>query len=420
MGHTWLHILLLFSSVISGYARVPITPTVIMQPNWPLIYRGETVILQCKIQGGGGSQWMYEWRPTRLNTSSIYVHTIEYDGGHFSCRGSSSHGTTDWSDVLILTVYQLSVSPSWLSPGDSVTLSCEVEHLPAGTRFFWYKAVPKLSGRYYSYELLPGSSNGTDENFYIVHGQTNTAGYVCEAGTGEPKYRDPSFVWSADPHPAASLSVSPDRVQHFRFDSVSLSCEGNSAEWRVRIFTEKDQLSDGCYWGNLNGSTCTLKLFWYDSGVFWCESGSGEFSNAVNITDQYNYGPILVSPVHPVAEGDPVTLSCRDKQQKLLSKVFFYHNDKLLHNDSREELNISAVSKSDEGFYKCQHSGKESPKSWMAVRALSSPATSSFPVMLIVGLVIGVVLFILLLLLWHYRRSRGVAFFRSDWIRLFI
>ena len=78
-------------------------------------------------------------------------------------------------------------------------------------------------------------------------------------------------------------------------------------------------------------------------------------------------GIILVSPVHPVTEGDPVTLSCRDKEQKL-SNVFFYHNNKLIHNDGRGELNISAVSKSDEGFYKCEHSGKESPQSWMAVR----------------------------------------------------
>ncbi|XP_036002893.1 high affinity immunoglobulin gamma Fc receptor I-like [Fundulus heteroclitus] len=218
---------------------------------------------------------------------------------------------------------------------------------------------------------MPGSTSGTEESSFLINGQNHTAGYVCRAGRGETvfytDYSQPKFVWSADPHPAASLSVSPDRVQHFSSDSVSLSCEGNS-EWRVRRFTKKDGLSDCSYWGNLHRSTCTLKLYWYDSGVYWCESGSGEFSNAVNITVQNNYGPILVSPVHPVTEGDPVTLSCRDKQQKLLSKVFFYHNDKLVHNDSREELKISAVSKSHEGFYKCKHSGKESPKSWMAVR----------------------------------------------------
>ncbi|XP_015224439.1 PREDICTED: carcinoembryonic antigen-related cell adhesion molecule 2-like, partial [Cyprinodon variegatus] len=128
---------------------------------------------------------------------------------------------------------------------------------------------------------------------------------------------------------------------------------------------------------------------------------------------KYYYSIILVSPVHPVTEGDPVTLSCRDKEQKLLSNVFFYHNNKLIHNDSREELKISAVSKSDEGFYKCEHSGKESPQSWMAVRVTSSSPVSSFSVLLIVGPVFGIILLILPLMLWRCRRSKDSNSSRS-------
>uniref|UniRef100_A0A3Q3B9Z2 Ig-like domain-containing protein n=1 Tax=Kryptolebias marmoratus TaxID=37003 RepID=A0A3Q3B9Z2_KRYMA len=272
-----------------------------------------------------------------------------------------------WSDVVTLTVYKLSVSPSWLSPGASVTLSCEVKPPSAGWRFFCYKAVPKPSSSSYSYELLPGSSSRTQQNSYIIHGQKHTAGYVCRAGRGEPEFSEPTFVWSA----AASLRVNPDRVQHFRSQSVSLSCEGNSTEWKLKRFTETDHLSDCSIWGTMTGSSCTIKPYWFNSGVFWCESGSGEFSNAVNITVQGNYyGIILESPVHPVTEGDPVTLSCRLKQQKLLSNASFYHNNTLLQNDGREELKISAVSKSDEGFYRCEHSGHESPQSWMSVQDL--------------------------------------------------
>uniref|UniRef100_A0A3Q2FCX8 Ig-like domain-containing protein n=1 Tax=Cyprinodon variegatus TaxID=28743 RepID=A0A3Q2FCX8_CYPVA len=277
-----------------------------------------------------------------------------------------------WSDSFSLTVCDLrpvlSVSPSWLSPGASVTLSCEVKPQSAGWRFFWYKAIPDLSSRFYSFELLPNITNRTELNSYILHGQNHTAGYVCRAGRGDPAdftaYSEPKFIW----FPAASLSVSPDRVQHFKSDSVSLSCEGNSTEWTVKWITEIGLLFDCFYMGNMNRSTCSNNMDWYHSGVYWCESGSGHFSNSVNITVKNINGTILVSPVHPVTEGDPVTLSCRYKEQKLLSNVFFYHNNKLIHNDSREELKISAVSKSDEGFYKCEHSGKESPQSWMAVR----------------------------------------------------
>ncbi|XP_039465930.1 low affinity immunoglobulin gamma Fc region receptor II-like [Oreochromis aureus] len=217
-----------------------------------------------------------------------------------------------------------------------------------------------------------------------------------------------------DVHSAASLTVSPDRVQHFTSDSVSLTCEGNFTEWRVRKFSEDGRLySSNCR--TLTGSTCNINTSKSDTAVYWCESGSGEFSSAVNITVQdYHSGPILVSPVHPVTEGASVSLSCSLKRKKILSNVFFYHNDKLIQNDTRGELNISAVSKSDEGFYKCQFLGEESPHSWMSVKvAVARPGSFSSPVWLIVRLVYGVsLLIILLLLLYCCRQPKHSCFTR--------
>ncbi|XP_032438586.1 Fc receptor-like protein 5 [Xiphophorus hellerii] len=410
---------------------VPITPTVIQQPNWANIYIGERVTLRCEIQEDGGTQWTYEWRPNNINspTSSEFMITAD-NSGYYGCRGRRDSFTlTKWG-VITLTVFSpkpqpvLSVSPSWPNPGASVTLSCEsLELQSAGWRFFWHKAVPDISSSTYRFDLLPGSTNGTEQNSFIINGPTHTAGFVCRAGRGEPKfytdYSEPMFVWSADSHPAASLSVSPDRVQHLMYQSVTMKCGGNDTKWRMRRFTESTsptyvQCSN---WGKMDGSSCTINTLEDHSGVYWCESGSGEFSNAVNITvqDDYYDGVILVSPVHPVTEGDPVTLSCRDKKQNLLSNVFFYHNNKLINNDGREELKISAVSKSDEGFYKCQHSGKESPSSWMSVRVTeSSPVGSSSPLLLIIGPISGIVLIIFLHLLWRCRQPRDLCSFRSE------
>ncbi|XP_033182444.1 uncharacterized protein LOC117153015 [Anabas testudineus] len=163
----------------------------------------------------------------------------------------------------------------------------------------------------------------------------------------------------------------------------------------------------------MTGSTCNISGL-NSSAVYWCESGSGQFTNSVNITG-HNADMILMSPVHPVTEGQSVSLGCRLKTgRKLSNNVFFYQNDKLVQNDTRVELIISAVSKSHEGFYKCQHSGKESPQSWMTVKI--SAGHEIFPWSLIVGLVCGVVslvLLVLLLLLCRFRRSKHSCFIRS-------
>ncbi|CAI5669115.1 unnamed protein product [Oreochromis niloticus] len=275
-------------------------PVVTLYPNWSEIYRGETITVRCEIHGGD-TEWDYEWETNNIikppNQNEFRIRSASSSSsGNYRCKGrmkSSQHKTTEWSDSVTLTVSDnkprpvLTVSPSWLSPGASVTLNCEVEHPSAGWSFYWYKAVPDLSEKSSSYELLPDGS-GTAQDSYIIHGQTHTAGYVCRAGRGDPEYHtdhsQPKFVWSADVHSAASLTVSPDRVQHFTSDSVSLTCEGNFTEWRVMKFSEDGRLYSDCR--RMTGSTCNINTSKSDTGVYWCESGSGEFSSAVNITVQ--------------------------------------------------------------------------------------------------------------------------------------
>uniref|UniRef100_A0A3Q3FX31 Ig-like domain-containing protein n=1 Tax=Labrus bergylta TaxID=56723 RepID=A0A3Q3FX31_9LABR len=315
-----------------------------------------------------------------------------------------------WSDPITLTVLSsspqpvLTVSPLWLSPGDSVTLNCEVKHPSAGWRFYWYEAIPKLSDNSYNYQLLSGSRDGTEKYSFIVHGQTHTAGYVCRPTV---QHTQPNAKLVSLVSGCSSLTVSPERAQHFISDSVSLECKGNSTQWRVK-FQEDSSLADCSLWDKMTGSTCTIEEYRSRNNVYWCESGSGEFSNAVNITKQ-KYEIILVSPVHPVTEGSSVILSCRLRSSDIVSNVFFYQNNKLIQNDTRKELNISAVSKSDEGFYKCQTSGRESSQSWMSVKGeLGNP--SYLLMLMIVGLICGVVLIILLLLLYRCRQSKGETF----------
>ncbi|XP_047425102.1 killer cell immunoglobulin-like receptor 3DL1, partial [Mugil cephalus] len=181
---------------------IPNKAVVTRQHNWPQIFRGENITLTCEVQGGEDTEWIYDWRKLRSSThwtnNKYWTFTAsESSSGDYMCRSrlrDDSYSSTEWSEAITLSVSGkqpvLSVSPSWLSPGASVTLSCEVEHPSAGWRFYWYKAVPDLSHKYqYSNdELLPGSINGTEQDSYIIDGQTHTAGYVCRAGRGEPVF----------------------------------------------------------------------------------------------------------------------------------------------------------------------------------------------------------------------------------------
>uniref|UniRef100_A0AAZ3S5D1 Ig-like domain-containing protein n=1 Tax=Oncorhynchus tshawytscha TaxID=74940 RepID=A0AAZ3S5D1_ONCTS len=281
----------------------------------------------------------------------------------------------------------LSTSPQWLNPGDSVTLSCEVDKTSTGWRFSWtvpYRAgLPSLSDK--SYSLQPLSDNGTSEDSYssslIPAGPTPTGGYVCRAGRGDPVYgtlySEPQFLWSG-----VSLRISPNTTQHFISKSLSLSCEkkGSSTRLRLKRYTERG-VESGCVsnWGSITGSICTISYSdTWDSGVYWCESGSGEYSNAVNITVHAG-DVILESPVHPLTEGDSVTLTCKYWTTSSNIKADFYKDGILIKNETTGEMTIPAVSKSDEGFYKCKYPDNgESPESWMTVRGEKTILITSY------------------------------------------
>eukprot|EP00063_Salmo_salar_P087762 XP_014062597.1 PREDICTED: basement membrane-specific heparan sulfate proteoglycan core protein-like [Salmo salar] len=436
------------SRSISSIISDPVTITVkerpvavlTLQPNWPQIFRGETVTLSCDIQGGEEIEYVFY-----NSGKSVYTKTEpEYrispaKHGLYTCEGLQKrnglkHSQT--SNAIQLTMLDrpqavLSVYPQWLNPGDSVTLSCGVKESSTGWRFFWYRTVPYTAGllslldRSYSVEPLSGSGTTEDSYTLISAGPSHTGGYVCRAGRGDPVYdtlySEPQFLWSGDPQPSLSLKTRPNRTQHFTSKSLSLSCEEkrNSTGWRLKRYREKAVESE-CVstWGSGAGSTCTIRFTRKkDSGVYWCESGSGEYSNAVNITVDVG-SLILESPPYPITEGDSVTLSCANRYQETnpIPKVDFYKDGVLISNETTGEMTIPVVSKSDEGFYKCKSNEGESPESWVTVRGVTPGPSTSVLVGVVVGLVVaGVLLAILLVLLCQYKKAKDSCCNRIFW-----
>uniref|UniRef100_A0A3P9DN78 Ig-like domain-containing protein n=1 Tax=Maylandia zebra TaxID=106582 RepID=A0A3P9DN78_9CICH len=166
-------------------------------------------------------------------------------------------------------------------------------------------------------------------------------------------------------------------VLYFIGETITVRCEihGGDTEWDCEWETNSMIKAPNQNEYRIRSASSS------NSGNYRCK---GRMKSSQHKTTEWSDSVTLTvsdsNPVHPVTEGASVSLSCSLRTQKILSNVFFYHNDKLLQNDPRGELKISAVSKSDEGFYKCQYSGRESAQSWIFIKEatwLSQPQFAS-------------------------------------------
>ncbi|XP_048057820.1 Fc receptor-like protein 5 isoform X2 [Megalobrama amblycephala] len=307
--------------------------------------------------------------------------TSTWDTGVYWCQsesGEKSHPV----NITVQHEAQLSVSPQqWLTEGDPVTLICEVKGSSTGWTFSWFTVTETVSSGSRNHRLLSDSSRGAGGKYTVSSATVNHTGvYVCGAEREETAYKtlysNKQLLWVTGVSPRVSLVISPNRSQHFTDDPLSLSCEdqSNSDGWTVRRYRDRWGMQDcsSSHWGSQTGSTCTIRFTsTWDTGVYWCQSESGEKSHPVNITVQI--GVILESPVHPT-EGDTLTLHCLDEfSTPSILRADFYKDESLIQSQTTEMI-ISTVSKSNEGFYYCKHPERgESPKSWISVRERPKP-----------------------------------------------
>ncbi|KAL4007250.1 hypothetical protein ACER0C_001102 [Sarotherodon galilaeus] len=109
------------------------------QPNWPQIFRGETITLTCEVQEGGETtEWEYEWRGPRTPTqwthnNDVIFNVSESSSGDYMCksrRRDDSYSSTEWSEAFTLSgstdqpKAQITCDVRDIPVGGSVTLSC--------------------------------------------------------------------------------------------------------------------------------------------------------------------------------------------------------------------------------------------------------------------------------------------------------
>ncbi|KAI3376728.1 hypothetical protein L3Q82_016488, partial [Scortum barcoo] len=263
--------------------------------------------------------------------------------------------------------------------GEAVTLSCRNKTSSLYIADFYKDGILKSTG-YHGNTTIPRVSK-SDEGFYKcnilrcwrVSRELARLLECLNAFLQRPQCQElirVKQVKTQTMYDDPAVRIVPSRLQLFEYKSVSFDCEGlnTTAGWRV-VRKVKGKVSV-CVstWVKTAASVCAIKpAYPTDSGEYWCEAGE-ERSSAVNISITAG-SVILESPAQPVMEGDSVTLRCRSRMTSSAHIADFYKDGLLVGSGSTGEMTIRAVSKSDEGLYKCSISDfGESPESWLAVR----------------------------------------------------
>ncbi|CAI5686290.1 unnamed protein product [Oreochromis niloticus] len=165
------------------------------QPNWPQIFRGETITLTCEVQEGGETtEWEYEWRgpstPTQwTHNNDVTFRVSESSSGDYMCKSrhrDDSYSSTEWSEAFTLSVstdqpkLQITSDMRDIPVGGSVTLTCSVNpSSSSGWKYYWYRDEK-------SSEALT-----TQDAVFHSNGQISVSQeglYRCRGGRGNPVY----------------------------------------------------------------------------------------------------------------------------------------------------------------------------------------------------------------------------------------
>ncbi|CAI5682910.1 unnamed protein product [Oreochromis niloticus] len=165
------------------------------QPNWPQIFRGETITLTCEVQEGGETtEWEYEWRGPRTPTqwthnNDVTFRVSESSSGDYMCksrRRDDSYSSTEWSEAFTLSgsnqpKAKITSDMRDIPAGGNVTLNCSVNpsSSSSGWKYYWYRDEK-------SSEALTSQDAVFHSNGQISVSQEGL--YRCRGGRGNPVY----------------------------------------------------------------------------------------------------------------------------------------------------------------------------------------------------------------------------------------
>ncbi|XP_039908503.1 Down syndrome cell adhesion molecule homolog [Simochromis diagramma] len=332
------------------------------QPNWPQIFRGETITLTCEVQEGGETtEWEYEWRGPRTPTqwthnNDVTFRVSESSSGDYMCksrRRDDSYSSTEWSEAFTLSVSNktratLTAGTTIIPVGGSVTLTCSVQSSD-GWKYEWFRRTQTTS-----------ESKIRDQQNRDI--RVSEGGiYRCRGTRGNPVYyTDISDDVTIEKTISNKVVVKqqPNWPQIFRGETITLTCEvqegGETTEWEY----EWRGPSTPTQWTHNNN--VTFRVSESSSGDYMCKSrrrddsySSTEWSEAFTLSASNKPRATLTAGTTIIPVGGSVTLTCSVQSSDGWKYEWFRRTQRTYEGKIRDQQNRD-IRVSQGGIYRCR------------------------------------------------------------------
>ncbi|XP_025760729.1 Fc receptor-like protein 5 isoform X5 [Oreochromis niloticus] len=333
------------------------------QPNWPQIFRGETITLTCEVQEGGETtEWEYEWRgpstPTQwTHNNDVTFRVSESSSGDYMCksrRRDDSYSSTEWSEAFTLSGSNkpratLTAGTTIIPVGGSVTLTCSVQSSD-GWKYEWFRRTQTTS------EVQIRDQENRD--IRVSQGGI----YSCRGTRGNPVYytdKSDDVTIEITFSNKVVVKQQPNWPQTFRGETITLTCEvqegGETTEWEYEWRGPRTPTQ----WTHNND--VTFRVSESSSGDYMCKSrrrddsySSTEWSEAFTLsvsTDKPRATLTAGTTIIPV--GGSVTLTCSVQSSDGWKYEWFRRTQRTSEVQIRDQQNRD-IRVSQGGIYRCR------------------------------------------------------------------
>uniref|UniRef100_A0A9J7Y4Y5 Ig-like domain-containing protein n=1 Tax=Cyprinus carpio carpio TaxID=630221 RepID=A0A9J7Y4Y5_CYPCA len=323
---------------------VSISPSVIVE--------GDSVTLSCSSDPNPPAEISWFKGGTFVGSGRMYsISKISSDHSEeYKCKSINEHGEK-YSDAVTLNVMypprsvSVSISPSVIVEGDSVTLSCSSDSNPPALNFSWFKGGMFVgSGRIYSISKISSDHSGE---------------YKCRS-INEHGQKDSAAVTLNVMYPPRSVSVSISPSVIVEGDSVTLNCSSDSNPPALNFSWFKGGMFVG------SGRIYRISKISSDhSEEYKCRSINehGQKDSAA-VTLNVMYPPrnvsVSINGSGEIVEGHSVTMICSSDSNPPALNFSWFKGGTFV--GSGRIYSISNISSDHSGEYKCRSINKHGEK----------------------------------------------------------